>query len=271
MKVFDSFTGELPVMMSDTEIPEPEDIQDGMRSIYFGTEGLRSAVLRFLTEALQGNAQQLLLYSDEEQGWMTEDAAYLKKWAALMTACVRNGTQIRIIHNVDRDLGEMIAAIKSWLPLYTLGRIDSRYSTLLRGERFFHTVFLWPGRACIKAAGVRGTQAEGIYHYYSGQRELEICGQEYRRLLENTRPLMKTAAVDPGEETGFRVLPMPETPYRNVRLRIGREYVEITYVSYPSRGFRFTHPLLCRAFREYADMLMNRPADEAVPNASPSR
>ena len=271
MKVFDSFTGELPVRIIDTEIPEPEDVQDGMRSTYFGTEGLRSAVLRFLTEALQGNAQQLLLYSDEEQGWMTEDAAYLKKWAALMTACVRNGTQIRIIHNVDRDLGEMIAAIKSWLPLYTLGRIDSRYSTLLRGERFFHTVFLWPGRACIKAAGVRGTQAEGIYHYYSGQRELEICGQEYRRLLENTRPLMKTAAVDPGEETGFRVLPMPETPYRNVRLRIGREYVEITYVSYPSRGFRFTHPLLCRAFREYADMLMNRPADEAVPNASPSR
>lgn len=271
LKTFDSITGELPMKIFDAEIPEPEDIKDGMTSIYFGTEGLRSAVLRFLAEALKGNAQQLFLYSDEEQRWMTEDTAFLRKWAALMSACVRNGTQIRIIHNVDRNLGEMSEAIKNWLPLYMSGRIDSRYSTLPRGERFFHTVFLWPGRACIKAAGVRGTQADGIYHYYTGERELGICEQEYRRLLENTRPLIKTAALKPGEETGFHMMPIPETPYRNVCLRIGREYAEISYVSCPSRGFRFTHPLLCRAFREYADMLMNRHPDEAAPNASPSR
>lgn len=264
--IFDSFTGELTMKISDSEMPVPEDFSDDKRTVYFGREGLRSAVLRFLTEAFQEKAQQILLYSDEEQGWMTEDSGFLRKWAVLMRACVRNGTQIRIIHNIDRDLSEMSEAIKSWLPLYMSGRIDSRYSTKPRGERFSYTVFLRPGRACIKAARVRGTQAEGIYHYYQGRRELEICEKEYRGLLDSTRPLIKTVAADPEESTAFHRLPMPEMPYKNVRLHIEKDYAQITYADDPSRAFRITHPLLCHAFREYADMLMKRLSDEEAPS-----
>ena len=264
--IFDSFTGELTMKISDSEMPVPEDFSDDKRTVYFGREGLRSAVLRFLTEAFQEKAQQILLYSDEEQGWMTEDSGFLRKWAVLMRACVRNGTQIRIIHNIDRDLSEMSEAIKNWLPLYMSGRIDSRYSTKPRGERFSYTVFLRPGRACIKAARVRGTQAEGIYHYYQGRRELEICEKEYRGLLDSTRPLIKTVAADPEESTAFHRLPMPEMPYKNVRLHIGKDYAQITYADDPSRAFRITHPLLCHAFREYADMLMKRLSDEEAPS-----
>ena len=90
---------------------------------YLGTEGLRAAVLRFLGTALKENAEILYLYSDEDQSWMTSDPEFLMQWSSLMQACVANGTKINIIHNIDRDLNEMNAAIKSWLPLYMSGMI----------------------------------------------------------------------------------------------------------------------------------------------------
>ena len=233
--IFDSFTGELTMKISDSEMPVPEDFSDDKRTVYFGREGLRSAVLRFLTEAFQEKAQQILLYSDEEQGWMTEDSGFLRKWAVLMRACVRNGTQIRIIHNIDRDLSEMSEAIKNWLPLYMSGRIDSRYSTKPRGERFSYTVFLRPGRACIKAARVRGTQAEGIYHYYQGRRELEICEKEYRGLLDSTRPLIKTVAADPEESTD------PHVPVRDTDPEEALSALRIRFCATLSGNRRYAH------------------------------
>ena len=53
-----------------------------------------------------------------------------------MEACIRGGVRIRIIHNIDRGLEEMTAAIRGWLPLYMSGRIEGFYSTRPGGSRF---------------------------------------------------------------------------------------------------------------------------------------
>ena len=118
---FDSYTAG-----SRIQLPPWESVAQGLdpadaRGAYFGTEGLREAVLRFLADAVKNRVSNLFLYSDEDQSWMTGDPAFLAAWASLMSTCVRNGTQIRIIHNIDRNLSEMNDAIRSWLPLYMSG------------------------------------------------------------------------------------------------------------------------------------------------------
>ncbi|NLY37327.1 MAG: hypothetical protein GX046_08860 [Tissierellia bacterium] len=51
-------------------------------SLYYGLQGKREAVLRFLSIVLDKEEPgELLLYSDEPMDWLTEDVAFQLKWA----------------------------------------------------------------------------------------------------------------------------------------------------------------------------------------------
>lgn len=179
---------------SSSSIPDPAtilaEISAPAESVYYGANGLRDAVLHFLTFAIEHRVKEMFLYSDEDQSWMTHDPSYLTKWASLMLECVKNGTHIYIIHNVDRDLDEMNDAIKSWLPLYMSGMIESYFCRKQRNSRFSHTFFLIPDHVCIKAFHAATSREDGIYHYYTDQRALEIFRKEFDSLLLNSSPLM---------------------------------------------------------------------------------
>ena len=92
----DSFDPGASVPLNMLEIPE---IQIADR--YWGTVGIRNAVIRFLSDAA-AESGDLLLYSDEPMGWMSRDSEFFQLWAYLMTACLQKGVHIKIIHNVDR-------------------------------------------------------------------------------------------------------------------------------------------------------------------------
>ncbi|WP_026520673.1 hypothetical protein [Butyrivibrio sp. VCB2001] len=190
LDIFDSFRPDnIPNLYS------PEDAMKGIPitedSVYIGIDGLRMAVLRFLYTAVSLHAKELYLYSDESQEWMTHDSSFLLRWASLMANLVKNGTRIMIIHNLDRSLSEMNDAIKSWLPLYMSGMIESYYCRKQKNNRFSHTVFLNPESGCISSFHAAGTDKNNIYHYYTDQRFLDICMDEYKVLLKDSSPLIR--------------------------------------------------------------------------------
>lgn len=354
LEIFDSYSENLRLTLPAPEESVFEAALSDRRSLYLGTEGLREAVLRFLGTAYKEKAEKLFLYSDEAQSWMTGDPGFLMKWASLMAACVKNGTRICIIHNIDRNLSEMNDAIRSWLPLYMSGRIESYYCQRRRNVRFSHTIFLNPKSACIEAFHVAGHESGGVYHYYTGPDILTLCQEEFNGFLSLCQPLLKAGNFYPsekdvsviavqstlsiatmpeelvrslnsdalrtewenasadlfrrlqsstvsecipladdealfagrvpvesaaGEDTrfytpeqyalhikniirimeeypGFRFYPISETPFPNMKLLITNTFSRITHASKPSLSFAFTHPVLCRAFIEYARTVM---------------
>ncbi len=160
--------------------------------IYYGTDEFRRAILRFLSDAITKNAKELLLYSDEDLSWMTQDPSFWAKWATLMFSCVKNGIKIRIIHNLDRDMGEMTDAIKSWLPLYMSGMIESYFCKKQKSSRFSHTLFLIPHIACIKSFHAIPSSGESFCHYYRDEKTLSICESEFESLQKCSNPLVNT-------------------------------------------------------------------------------
>ena len=166
---------------------------------YDGTEGLRRAVLRFLAESVGGGQRELLLYSDQNMEWMLGDRDFMARWASLMSAYVSGGGKIRIIHNVDRGLEEMVGAIRSWLPLYLSGGVESWYSLRGGGERFSHTLFLAPDRACVTGVCAAGGERHARYRYVTDAAGLAHCRAVYDDLLAECRPLLKMS-VDGGAE-----------------------------------------------------------------------
>jgi hypothetical protein len=354
--IFDSFSSETRL-----SIPAPEETVDigitqSTQTEYFGRDGLRKAVLRFLYAAWSEKAELLLLYSDEDQEWLTGDKDFLMRWASLMSACVKNGTRIKIIHNVDRDLSEMTDAIKNWLPLYMSGMVESWYSTRTRNPRFSHTIFLCPGKACIESFHPVGTNAQAVYHYYVDRKILEVCRSGFDSMLEASGPLLKIPAsiiykgdsditiiqnglsvATMSEElvrsfnepslyeewktlqdallfrlkkarvnecvtlandeilfsgkvrieqlfgvrelfytpeqyamhlrniirlsetyTGYPFCALPETPFPNMKVMVANDTACIIHAKRPELSFGLNHPLVCRAFRSYAESLMEQ-------------
>ena len=124
-------------------------------SIYFGVEGKRQAVLFFLNEVASAEKPQtLLLFSDEETSWMTDDLHFARQWASLMMTVLAKGHQLKIIHTVSRDLDEMLSAISQWMPLYISGSIEPYFYPKKRDGIFRNTLFIAPGTAALVSGSV---------------------------------------------------------------------------------------------------------------------
>lgn len=191
--VIENFLMKISGMPAPVMPPLPEKLpgNDPENKTYRGMAGLRTAVLRFLSTCAAAKAPELLLYSDQDINWMVQDPTFNRQWASLMAACLMNGTRIRIIHNIDRGLEEMTAAIGSWLPLYMTGRIEGWYCTRENGHRFSHTLFLAPKTALIYGWSAGDGAKNTLYHYETDPESLSEYEQLYHDLAAVSRPLIR--------------------------------------------------------------------------------
>ncbi len=212
------------------ELPEVSD-----DAFYYGTEGLRSAVIRFLRDTARDGGE-LLLYSDEPMEWMTGDQAYFALWASLMAKCVNSGVRIKIIHNVDRVDAEMIDAIRAWFPLYISGMIEPFVFQKVRTARFYHTVFLHPGGACIHGFFPAEGGDNRWYEYIMDKKRLALLEREYGSMLAVASPFLKVYDSPASEDyrsycirkqgmrtfllSEFPVFTMPEELFERIVTRV---------------------------------------------------
>ncbi|MBR3640492.1 MAG: hypothetical protein IKN53_00500 [Oscillibacter sp.] len=194
----DAFPSGAGAPLLPPEAAADEATRNDCAEYYDGVDGLRRAVLRFLANAVESRQPSLLLYSDQSIDWLVTDRDFALRWASLMSAYVGGGGKIRIIHNVDRGLEEMIEAIRKWLPLYLSGGIESWYCTRSGGDRFTHTLFLAPQRACI--FGVHAAQGEhrARYRYATQAQDLAHYAALFEDLLADCRPLLTMSRYGAG-------------------------------------------------------------------------
>ena len=264
LETLDSYQSLTGISMPETDNVITDDILLDRRTVYYGEDGLHDAVLRFLACAARAGAADMYLYSDQDMRWMMSDTDFTMKWAALMYDCIKKGTNIHIIHNIDRDLGEMSQAITSWLPLYMSGKIKSYYHTKKNGERFSHTFFYCPDIGCISGFNIKGTPLVERYNYYAKRSDLEYCRSQFDALLSGARQLVhiELGAKKDIPKSGITVLEgsgavssIHRSPYKHMSVVIGSDSVRITRKIKPYMSFIITHPLMKKAFLAYAERL----------------
>ena len=162
------------------------------RPLYHGMTGLQTAVVRFLGNVIERKEKDLYLYSDQNIDWITADKAFQAKWMSLMIQCVTNGVKIHIIHNIERNLTEIGEAIRSWLPLYPSGQIESFYLDGQKNTNFSTTLFSCPGYASIYGNNIVGTENEnGNYLYVTEPEKINLCRQFFDTLLGKAHRLIR--------------------------------------------------------------------------------
>ena len=208
---------------------------------------MQAGVIRFLGNVVRTKAPEILLYSDEKMDWMTKDRTFFLKWASLMNECVKQGTRIRIIHNIGRSLDEMIDAINSWLPLYMSGMVEPYYPKKQSVSCFTHTLFVCPGRFCMEGYNVADAKYDNIYRFDDSKECLEHAKASYDKLLKSSAPLITFNRIDANATRDDSSI----IRFDKIRLSVGENVVMVYNINHPV-SFLFTHPLMCRSFKAYA-------------------
>lgn len=166
-------------------------------AFYYGNSGKREAVERFLKKLLDTQKPvTLLLYSDEDMAWLTEDLSFARRWMELMSSVLRNGGKVKIVHDLGRNVSEMLTALQDWLPLYMRGEIEPWFCPRARDDIFHHTRFIARGIAAITASSAAG-QADTSSNIYIDDQEMVRClEKEYDAFLALCKPLMKIYRSD---------------------------------------------------------------------------
>jgi hypothetical protein len=191
LESIDGFTPAIPKELPDiASIITPLVMKD-KDSEYIGIEGLRKAVIKFLSNVIMSRSGEIWLYSDQDMAWINDDKRFLSIWTVLLGACVRNRVKIKIIHTIDRDADEMIKGIENWLPLYMSGMVEPYFSKKRSDLRFSHSLFICPNAACVESFNVKGSEDAGLYRYHNDQAHIKIFEAQFDFLLASCEPLMR--------------------------------------------------------------------------------
>lgn len=200
LESLDSFSVQPVDLAASPPLPAPEDTP----AVYWNEAGLRQAVLRFLSDAARLGGE-LWLYSDESMDWLTDDVQFKARWAFLMLSCLKAGVKIRVLCNIDGGVGEMVAAIRSWLPLYMSGLIEPYACRKPKDPRFSRTMFLHRGHAGILGAHAAASTGPRWYDYITGPEKLASLECAYQGLVSISESLLTIYTGDMGE-TLYRLL-----------------------------------------------------------------
>lgn len=221
-----------------------ESVLNDTRQQYIGINGLQQAVLRFLSDAIANKSRELILYSDQSMEWMQE--SYTPKWLTLMNECLKNGTRIKIVHNIDRESYEMLFAVRNWMPLYMTGLIEPYYRIDSSGSRFCHTVFISDTAAVFGYCPVL-SERSCIYSYSAGREATQDVRKAFSHLFSRIKPLLRYESGEFKPAKLYKSYDLDE-----VRIYVSDRDAVVYKLVEPLCSFRFTHPFLVRVFSLYA-------------------
>lgn len=170
---------------------------------FFGNAGKREAVEFFLSQlCARDKPPALLLHSDEDMTWLTEDGAFARRWGELLSQYLAKGGHIRIVHSVGRSLGEMLEALEKWAPLYMLGEIEPWYCPRVRDGIYHRTLFIARGHSAIVSHSVGAHTEKALNLLLDNVPAVHALEGEFADYLALCKPLMDV--YRPGSVQGLR-------------------------------------------------------------------
>lgn len=181
---------------------------------YSGLRQMMDSELDFMKAAvLSRSTEPVFLYSDMPMTEMAQDPEFPKKWMFGMALLLKKGLRLQIIHNIDRNLPEMMLGLESFIPMYMTGQIEPYYFKAPQGGVFLHFLRV-SGTAALTGEAVSGHHSEGRYYLTNSRAEVAYYRRRADALLENAKPLMEIYRADGASRLNAFLLADSRTPGR---------------------------------------------------------
>lgn len=164
---------------------------------YFGIRGKQEAIYRLLKKVCDNKTNQtLLIFSEEKLDWLLEDIEFAETWYYLLQEILIKGNRIKVIHDFNRNLHELLELINKWLPMYSKELIEPYFYPRIRDNLFQQTLFIAPKNAVISSTSVNFNNTNSLYHYTTDKNAIQSYTLLFNNFLDNCRPLFKSYKVE---------------------------------------------------------------------------
>jgi len=166
---------------------------------FYGDVGRRQSTIALFNLALQQPGPvTLLLYSDEDAGWMNKSSSFSYEWSALLWQIILRGGRVKVIHKVSRNIDEMFDVIRRWLPFYASGAIEPYYYPRLRDGIYKRTLSVIPGVAAAFSTSI-GQQTGAAATFMTTERQaVDSFTNEFSSYVALCRPLIEFYTMTSG-------------------------------------------------------------------------
>ncbi len=113
---------------------------------------------------------------------------------------IRRGNRIRIIHTVSRRLGEVLASISWWMPLYMTGKIEPYYYPKKRDGIYRRTMMIAPEIGAIVSNSVGDMEGCEAITVIWEEKGIEAAMKEFSNYFALCRPLMQVIPASHSQE-----------------------------------------------------------------------
>jgi|GEM_PF-964768 len=160
---------------------------------YRGNAERRAAVLQFLDYVISlPEGQKLMLISQEDTDWLTEDPEFFLTWQARMAEVLNRNNRITIIHWIDRRSDQLAAMLIKWLPLHLTGKIDSHYYPKYSEMLFRTTLFIIENHIAMVGMDDEHRGNNRYTAIFRDQISLQHYQGVFRKLIKACQPLVET-------------------------------------------------------------------------------
>ena len=165
--------------------------------VFYGTEGKRNSVLRFLNMAEAADKPvTLLLHNDENMAWLIEDKKFYQSCTRIMSRIISKGHRIKVIHTIQRDFSEMSEAIKIWFPLYMTGAVEAYYYPNYHDNIIKRTMFIIPEVAALISSSTDESYKNAHHYFITDIETINNFSYEFYYFLNKCRSLMQTYIIE---------------------------------------------------------------------------
>ena len=182
--------------MSDAHFPEAIQVRKpeilSFPKFYYGFDEMKQGELDFFRMvAYSGAKGTVCMCNSISMEDLTVDAAYMREWMQSIAMMIMKGSDIQMIHDVDRPSDEMMLGLMSWIPLYMTGKVTSFYLPDASNRIYCHTDYV-SDTVVLYGECIRGYHNEGKYCLMQSETDLAYYKKRVRRLFSKAKPLVKT-------------------------------------------------------------------------------
>ena len=168
---------------------EPVVLNDN-NQMYYGIEQMRQAEYDFFRLAVQSSPESpLFMCNDMPLEEMAEDRNFTKKMMYLISACLKKGFFLNVVHDINRSFSEMMIGLQAWIPVYMTGQIRPYYLPTAESSIYHHCLYVCHNAVLIGEC-IHGYHNHGSYLLSSEKDFLHKSMERASDILSLTRPLM---------------------------------------------------------------------------------
>lgn len=178
-------------ILPDIEVPVTKG-EPGYYEVFKGKEGKRQSALNIIDMILASDKPLELLLCDETNlDWLLDDPKFFTEFSGILKQLIARGHKIIIIHNINRELSQLMAIMDFWLPLYLTGCVESYFSSRNTNGKITKTLCIVRNTAAVLSVKSESDMENSNIFISKDQLFVKLAEDVFMSYLDKCRSLVK--------------------------------------------------------------------------------